>query len=61
MISHISTISKESYTINLDPACQFTPYEPNIDISDTISYKQVMKSYNLGPNVSVIINVYLIM
>ncbi len=27
-----------------------THYEANIDIRDTVNYKQVMKDYQLGPN-----------
>lgn len=38
------------YIINLDPACKETPYPTNIDIRDTINYKEVMKQYCLGPN-----------
>uniref|UniRef100_A0A182YDY3 GPN-loop GTPase n=1 Tax=Anopheles stephensi TaxID=30069 RepID=A0A182YDY3_ANOST len=38
------------YLINLDPACHETPYPVNIDIRDTVKYKEVMKRYNLGPN-----------
>lgn len=38
------------YLINLDPACREVPYQANIDIRDTINYKEVMKQYNLGPN-----------
>ncbi|XP_041785586.1 GPN-loop GTPase 1 [Anopheles merus] len=38
------------YLINLDPACHETPYPVNVDIRDTIKYKEVMKRYNLGPN-----------
>uniref|UniRef100_A0A182LYH5 GPN-loop GTPase n=1 Tax=Anopheles culicifacies TaxID=139723 RepID=A0A182LYH5_9DIPT len=38
------------YLINLDPACHETPYPVNIDIRDTVKYKDVMKRYNLGPN-----------
>ncbi|XP_063699511.1 GPN-loop GTPase 1 [Culicoides brevitarsis] len=38
------------YVINLDPACKETPYPANIDIRDTINYKEVMKQYGLGPN-----------
>ncbi|XP_053668606.1 GPN-loop GTPase 1 [Anopheles marshallii] len=38
------------YLINLDPACRETPYPVNIDIRDTVKYKEVMKHYNLGPN-----------
>lgn len=38
------------YVINLDPACNETPYFCNIDIRDTVNYKEVMKQYKLGPN-----------
>lgn len=38
------------YLINLDPACREVPYPANIDVRDTINYKEVMKQYNLGPN-----------
>ncbi|XP_055534875.1 GPN-loop GTPase 1 [Wyeomyia smithii] len=38
------------YLINLDPACREVPYPANVDIRDTINYKEVMKQYNLGPN-----------
>ncbi|KAG2393959.1 hypothetical protein C9374_003723 [Naegleria lovaniensis] len=39
-----------SYIINLDPAVLDVPYGANIDIRDTVNYKEVMKQYNLGPN-----------
>ncbi|KAI8058538.1 GPN-loop GTPase [Syncephalis plumigaleata] len=44
--------SKEQppYTLNLDPAVNELPYTPNIDIRDTVDYKEVMKQYNMGPN-----------
>ncbi|XP_075222368.1 GPN-loop GTPase 1 [Lycorma delicatula] len=38
------------YVINLDPACMEVPYPVNIDIRDTVKYKEVMKQYGLGPN-----------
>ena len=38
------------YVINLDPAVTQLPYAANIDIRDTVNYKEVMKQYNLGPN-----------
>ena len=41
---------KESYIINLEPAVMDTLYEPNMDIRDTIKYKEVMASNNLGSN-----------
>ncbi|KAG9081942.1 hypothetical protein FS749_007273 [Ceratobasidium sp. UAMH 11750] len=38
------------YVINLDPAVANVPFEANIDIRDTVDYREVMKQYNLGPN-----------
>eukprot|EP01027_Heterolobosea_sp_BB2_P013758 GEZU01019807.1.p1 GENE.GEZU01019807.1~~GEZU01019807.1.p1 ORF type:complete len:318 (-),score=75.20 GEZU01019807.1:31-984(-) len=43
-----------AYTINLDPAVNEVPYPTNIDIRDTVKYKEVMKQYNLGPNGGII-------
>ncbi|EYC25863.1 hypothetical protein Y032_0011g1431 [Ancylostoma ceylanicum] len=42
------------YVINLDPATANVPYPVNIDIRDTVKYKQVMKDYGLGPNGAII-------
>lgn len=36
--------------MNLDPAVINVPFTPNIDIRDSVNYKEVMKAYNLGPN-----------
>jgi len=41
---------KNPYVVNLDPACKEVPYPANIDIRDTVNYKEVMKQYELGPN-----------
>ena len=38
------------YIINLDPAVRTVPFECNIDIRDSVDYKEVMRQYNLGPN-----------
>lgn len=40
----------QPYVLNLDPAVLSVPFEANIDIRDSINYKEVMKQYNLGPN-----------
>lgn len=49
---HVQTKDKRKfpYVINLDPACLEVPYPANIDIRDTVNYKEVMKQYGLGPN-----------
>ncbi|ESL06104.1 XPA-interacting protein [Trypanosoma rangeli SC58] len=42
--------NKQAYFINLDPAVAEVPYNVNIDIRDTVNYKEVMRQYRLGPN-----------
>ncbi|KAA6369942.1 MAG: putative xpa-binding protein 1, partial [Streblomastix strix] len=40
----------KTYLINLDPAVVSVPYKPNINIQDTVNFKEAMTQYNLGPN-----------
>jgi len=40
--------------INLDPAAEYLPYVPDIDIRDRISARKIMKQYKLGPNASIV-------
>ncbi|KAF2189422.1 hypothetical protein K469DRAFT_700604 [Zopfia rhizophila CBS 207.26] len=42
------------YILNLDPAVHHVPFTPNIDIRDSVNYKEVMKQFNLGPNGSIL-------
>ncbi|KAF2401397.1 hypothetical protein EJ06DRAFT_529533 [Trichodelitschia bisporula] len=48
--AHLHSQKKPPYVVNLDPAVRNVPFESNIDIRDSINYKEVMKQYNLGPN-----------
>jgi GTPase SAR1 family protein len=48
--AHLHAQKEPPYVINLDPAVRNVPFESNIDIRDSVNYKEVMKSYNLGPN-----------
>ena len=50
LLAHLSSTSVPHYSLNLDPAVTSLPYTPNIDIRDTVNYKQVMQQYSLGPN-----------
>ncbi|XP_067015284.1 GPN-loop GTPase 1 [Anabrus simplex] len=50
LTSYLHTKREPPYVINLDPACHEVPYPANIDIRDTVNYKEVMKQYGLGPN-----------
>lgn len=44
------TLKKRVYAINLDPAVDAVPFPANIDIRDSVNYRNVMKEYGLGPN-----------
>jgi GTPase SAR1 family protein len=48
--AHLHTQREPPYVINLDPAVRNVPFDSNIDIRDSVNYKEVMKQYNLGPN-----------
>lgn len=48
--SENENLSDLPFIINLDPAVFDLPYEPNVDIRDTVNYKEVMRQYGLGPN-----------
>ena len=50
LISFLGEQKKRAYVVNLDPAVLEVPYPCSIDIRDSIKYKKVMKSYQLGPN-----------
>ncbi|XP_065201175.1 GPN-loop GTPase 1 isoform X1 [Planococcus citri] len=49
-----SSSSLPPYVVNLDPACLEVPYPCNVDIRETIKYKEVMKQYGLGPNGAIV-------
>jgi len=40
----------DAIVVNLDPGAEKLPYEPDVDIRDWISLKEVMTTYELGPN-----------
>ncbi|KAI9674748.1 MAG: hypothetical protein M1817_001652 [Caeruleum heppii] len=48
--SHLHSKKELPYVINLDPAVRTVPFDSNIDIRDSVNYKEVMKQYHLGPN-----------
>lgn len=52
--SYLHSQKRIPYVLNLDPAVYSVPFESNIDIRDSINYKEVMKQYNLGPNGGII-------
>jgi GTPase SAR1 family protein len=50
LAAHLHARNVPPYVINLDPAVHSVPYPANIDIRDTVNYKEVMKQYHMGPN-----------
>ncbi|CAK7207080.1 hypothetical protein SEUCBS139899_009888 [Sporothrix eucalyptigena] len=48
--AHLHGKQEPPYVINLDPAVLHVPFDSNIDIRDSVNYREVMKQYNLGPN-----------
>jgi len=48
--SYLYSKREPPYVMNLDPAVRSVPFDSNIDIRDSINYKEVMSQYNLGPN-----------
>ena len=48
--SHLHSKRDPPYLVNLDPAVRNVPFNSNVDIRDSIDYKEVMREYNLGPN-----------
>ncbi|KAJ8902080.1 hypothetical protein NDN08_006488 [Rhodosorus marinus] len=48
--ANLSSSRTPAYLLNLDPAVLNVPYRANIDIRDSIKYKNVMEQYRLGPN-----------
>lgn len=48
--AHLHAQKEPPYVMNLDPAVLNVPFTSNIDIRDSVNYKEVMKAYNLGPN-----------
>mgnify|MGYP003365960556 FL=1 len=52
--SYLHSKKEPPYVINLDPAVMSVPFGCNIDIRDSINYKKVMETYNLGPNGAIV-------
>jgi GTPase SAR1 family protein len=48
--AHLHSKSQAPYVVNLDPAVHSVPFQANIDIRDSVNYKEVMRQYKLGPN-----------
>ncbi|MGC8583269.1 MAG: ATP/GTP-binding protein [Thermoproteus sp.] len=43
--------------VNLDPAAEYLPYVPDVDIRERINARKIMRQFRLGPNASIIASV----
>ncbi|AEA12864.1 GTPase [Thermoproteus uzoniensis 768-20] len=43
--------------VNLDPAAEYLPYVPDVDIRERINARKIMRQFKLGPNASIIASV----
>ncbi len=46
---------EDAIAVNLDPGVVELPYDPDVDIRDTIQLQDVMQDYGLGPNGALIL------
>lgn len=46
----LSALKRPACIVNLDPANEHIPYEPDIDIGELITLEDVMQKLELGPN-----------
>ncbi|GAB1600235.1 GPN-loop GTPase 2-like [Argonauta hians] len=50
MSEFMQKLGRKVSIVNLDPANDFIPYKPDINISELITLEEVMESLKLGPN-----------
>lgn len=50
LVSWYREKSQDAITVNLDPGVLSLPYDPDVDIRNSIDFQQIMTEYSLGPN-----------
>lgn len=50
LITHLQLNRRSAFYVNLDPAAESFEHQPDLDIKDLISLKDVMEEVSLGPN-----------
>lgn len=43
--------------VNLDPAAEYLPYTPDVDVRERVNARKIMRQFKLGPNASIIASV----
>ncbi|HVP23156.1 MAG TPA: ATP/GTP-binding protein [Conexivisphaerales archaeon] len=47
---HLVAKEWEVVTVNLDPGAESLPYEPDVDVRNSVNLHELMDKYDLGPN-----------
>src|ERR1700685_2504563 len=50
LVSWYREKSQDAIAVNLDPGVLSLPYDPDVDIRNSIDFQQIMTEYSLGPN-----------
>jgi len=50
LVSWYREKSQDAIAVNLDPGVLSLPYDPDVDIRNSIDFQQIMIDYSLGPN-----------
>lgn len=59
--TYLTSHQLDSITVNLDPAVEELPYQPDVDIRDYVDVYTVMKQTGLGPNGALIASVDMVL
>ncbi len=50
----------DAAAVNLDPAAEWLPYRPDLDVRDYVDAREVMEKYKLGPNGTLLASIDLV-
>jgi len=56
IVDHKMDVTK----VNLDPACDWLPYSPDVDVRNYVDAREVMGRYGLGPNGALLVSIDLL-
>lgn len=54
LTAYLREVKKKHFVINLDPAVKTLLYKPDLDIRDSVKYKDLMKTHGWGPNGAIV-------
>lgn len=61
LYTYLTTHQLDAIIVNLDPAVEELPYEPDVDVRDYVNTREVMRRTGLGPNGALIASMDLLL